>query len=675
MSNIFHFAIILCLFIINLKAEIIMPVTFGDGMVLQREKPLRIFGQATEGALITIQLNGQKVKVKATNGNWMTSLKPMQAGGPYELQISGDGSQLKFKDVMVGEVWLASGQSNMAMALQHTDKFEDYLPKTTNTQLRFLKIPVTEFGELDKRKISWKRCNQDTAKKFSAVAYHFATELQKRLGVTVAIIGSYRGGTWNENWMTPESIKNEPKLKYLFDKYEKEYSKFKNEADYEKAYKGYTQKLQEWRQKGGWSSGRVPFAPLGPKAYQRPSGLYNCMIKPLQPYTIRGCIWYQGEGNSSRYEEMLTLFPAFVKGWRQTWLNPNMPFYFVQLPPYKDKSWPHFRQSQLDCSKAISHCGMVVAEGCGDLEDIHPKTKKPIGDRLAIAVSAQVYGHKHTPFGPTFTSVTFENKYALVNFDHVGQGLLIKSDSTQSFEIAGEDKVFKTAHFLIESNKLKLWNDEITAPKYVRYAYSPYPDMSLFNKDGLPATPFISLKKSLKFDFQKPLSKEWFWGLGTWKAGNGILKAFESGPRRHGPVKNYRLTFKDIRFSYEFRLLGKAKHSSLPMNGSRERGHILNLVMTKDKVFIRLHPENYRKSSKSFTLVEKPINLQSDTWYKCEVEISGDKISAQINDFKISGSSKIIAEEKKNFGLGGDSGGPEGEKAGTLEFKNLVIDL
>lgn len=180
-------------------------------------------------------------------------------------------------------------------------------------------------------------------------------------------------------------------------------------------------------------------------------------------------------------------------------------------------------------------------------------------------------------------------------------------------------------------------------------------------------------KDSLSFDFQKPLSKDWFWGLGTWQAENGVLKAFESGPRRHGPVKNYRLTFKDITFTYEFRLVGKATHSILPMNGSRERGHMLNLVMAKDKVSIRIHPENYRTNGKSYTLVEKKMNLKSETWHKCQVEISGDKIIARINDIEISGNSKVIAEEKQNFGLGGGSGGPEGEQAGALAFRNLVI--
>jgi len=140
------------------------------------------------------------------------------------------------------------------------------------------------------------------------------------------------------------------------------------------------------------------------------------MIKPLQPYTIKGVIWYQGEGNSGRYEEFRSLFPAFVEGWRRTWQNPDLPFYFVQLPPYKDASWPHFRQAQLDCSKVIPNCGMVVSEGCGDLEDIHPKVKKPIGDRLAIAVSAEVYGHNHQPYGPVFESVEFRDAQAELRF-------------------------------------------------------------------------------------------------------------------------------------------------------------------------------------------------------------------------------------------------------------------
>ncbi|MGK0200549.1 MAG: sialate O-acetylesterase [Yoonia sp.] len=250
--------------------------------------------------------------------------------------------------------------------------------------------------------------------------------------------------------------------------------------------------MKEWKAKGGWSHGRVPFAPLGPKAYQRPSGLYEGMIKPLQPYSIKGCIWYQGEGNSARHEEFRTLFPAFVKGWRKTWENPDMPFYFVQLPAYKDESWPHFRQAQLDCAKSIPHCGMIVSEGCGDATDIHPKTKKPIGDRLAIAVSAEVYGQKHLSYGPVFRSVSFQGNVATVSFDHVGKGLVLKSKVTNAFEISGADRIYQVAQYQLADGRLMLWHDEVAEPKHVRYAYRPNPDMCLFNRSGLPASPFTS---------------------------------------------------------------------------------------------------------------------------------------------------------------------------------------
>ena len=474
-------------------AKIAMPVTFGDGMVLQREMPVRIFGGAPEGASVTVSLNGQQQTTASHNGSWMVMLEAMPAGGPYELHVSGDGEKLIFKDVMLGEVWLAGGQSNMAQALLSQIDFENYLPVEENPELRFIHIPLTEFGEMDRTGVEWNYFDQESVKTFSAVAFFFATELQKRLGVTVGIIGSYRGATWNENWMTPESIKNEPELKYLFENYDKEYAKFKDEAAYEEAYQQYLSDLSEWKDKGGWSFGMVPFAPLGPKAYQRPSGLYNTMIKPLQPYSIRGCIWYQGEGNAARHKEFRTLFPAFVEGWRQSWLNPEMPFYFVQLPGFgKGLDWPQFRQAQLDCSQQIDHCGMVVSEGCNDEDDIHPRVKKPIGDRLAIAVSAEVYGQNHIPYGPILKSVEFQNGKAKISFDYSGSGLVLCSDDTASFEIAGADKVYKKARVRVKKDVLVLSNNKIKQPIYVRYAYSPNPEMVLFNREGLPATPFTS---------------------------------------------------------------------------------------------------------------------------------------------------------------------------------------
>ncbi len=489
----FSIALVFC-FILQLSAvaKITMPVLFQDSMVLQRETPIKIFGKATEGAAIKVRLNGAERSTTARQGAWTVTLDAMPAGGPFELVISGDGDEIVYQDVMLGEVWLASGQSNMGFSVGGLIDFEKFLPKNKDPQLRLIQIPVTEFGKINRKRVKWTYADRESVQRFSAVAYFFAAELQKRLGVTVGIIGSYRGGTWNENWMTPESIKQEPELKYLFENYDKEYAKFENEAAYEEAYQQYLLDLKAWREKGGWSHGMVPFAPIGPKAYQRPSGLYNCMIKPLQPYTIKGCVWYQGEGNSARHKEFRTLFPAFVKGWRKAWGNPDMPFYFVQLPPFKDASWPHFRQAQLDSSKAIKHCGMVVSEGCGDEEDIHPRVKKPIGDRLAIAVSAEVYGQKHIPFGPTFKSVQFLKAKATVTFDHSGGELVLSAEDAGSFEIAGADKVFEKAEVLLQGDSLLLWSAKVGKPKYIRYAYKPNPEMILFNQEGLPASPFTT---------------------------------------------------------------------------------------------------------------------------------------------------------------------------------------
>jgi sialate O-acetylesterase len=474
-------------------AKITMPVTFGDGMVLQRDMPIRIFGEASESTSVTVVLNGQQQTAVSNNGKWMVTFQPMHAGGPYLLQITGNDEIITFKDVMVGEVWLASGQSNMAHELFHHIDFEKFLPGKENPNLRFIQIPVTEYGEIKRDGIEWTNFNKESVVKFSSVAYFFATELQKRLKVPVGIIGSYRGGTNNEYWMTPESIKNEQTLNYIFENYDKKFSKFKDVEAYDAAYEKYLIELKEWKEKGGWSHSTVPFPPMGPKSWQRPSGLYNAMIKPLQPYTIRGCIWYQGEGNSARYEEYKTLFPAFIKGWRKTWQNPNMPFYFVQLPGFgKGQHWPQFRQVQLECSKMIHNCGMVVSEGCDDEENIHPRMKKPIGDRLAIAISAEVYGQNHIPYGPIFKSVVFKKRKAVIYFDYCGSGLVLRPSDTHSFEIAGGDRIFFKANVELKGCEIKLWSKKIKYPKYVRYAYSPNPQMALFNQEGLPASPFIS---------------------------------------------------------------------------------------------------------------------------------------------------------------------------------------
>jgi sialate O-acetylesterase len=471
-----------------------LPVCFTDNMVLQRNRPVAIWGDATPGSEITVSFARQTVKTQADrDGKWRAKLDPMPASGEgrtLTIHSSIGNYQSSFDNVLVGEVWLAGGQSNMAFGLGGHRDSEKHLPKKDNPLIRILHVPVTEFGPVNRDRTNWVVCGPKSTPRFSAVAYFFATELQRRLGVPIGIIGSYRGGTWNENWMTPASIKDEPKLKYLFEKYEDAYGEFEDEADYEEAYQEFRVKLKEWQAKGGWSHGPVPTPPVGPKSSRRPSGLYECMIKPLQPYTIKGVIWYQGEGNSWRYDEFRTLFPAFIEGWRKTWENPELPFYFVQLPPFKAEQWPRFRQAQLDCAKAIPHCGMVVAEGCGDLEDIHPKVKKPIGERLAQAACVEQYGQAGPAYGPMCKSVERRGHSLIVTFDYVGSGLVCKGEQLSSFGIAGEDSEFVKADARIAGNTIEVSSKDVAEPESVRYAYAPFPVMDLFNRDGLPASPF-----------------------------------------------------------------------------------------------------------------------------------------------------------------------------------------
>ncbi len=481
----------------SVQAELRMPVCFSDNMVLQRGEPVAVWGEADPGTEVTVEFAGQKKTATADAAkHWKITLDPMPASSlGRNLVVSSPSTNnhqpTTIHNVVVGEVWLAGGQSNMAFHMGGLRDVQKRLPAEPNPQLRFIHIPVTEFGEINREGLNWKIADKESLRGFSAVAYFFATELQQRLQVPVGIIGSYRGATWNENWMTPESIKGEPTLNYLFDEYDAGYAKFANEAEYEATYQEFLVKVKAWEAAGGWSSGRRPVAPMGPKANQRPSGLYECMIKPLQPYTLKGVIWYQGEGNSGRYEEFRTLFPAFVEGWRKTWGNPELPFYFVQLPPYKDASWPLFRQAQLDCANAIPNCGMVVSEGCGDLNDIHPKVKKPIGDRLAIAVSAEVYGQDHLPYGPMHKSVERRGGKLVIDFDHCGSGLTARGDMLKSFEVAADDGVFVSAEARIVGKTIKVWSEEVSEPATVRYAWAPFPIMDLFNQEGLPASPFV----------------------------------------------------------------------------------------------------------------------------------------------------------------------------------------
>jgi sialate O-acetylesterase len=423
-----------------------------------------VWGTADEGETVTVNISGPgasapPVSAVTTNGRWLVQLAALKAGGPFTLTISGKNS-VTVKDVLVGEVWVASGQSNMEWPLSLTDGAKKTIAASANPNIRLFSVPKNvsdvPIKELNSK---WLECDPNTVVSFSAVAFFFARDLQKSLHVPVGLIHSSWGGTVAEAWASRAALEANPELKRLI-------------------------------------PGKILVDDKKPNPNQG-TALFNGMIEPLLPFAIKGAIWYQGESNASRAHEYRTLFPTMIQSWRDAWKNPNMPFLFVQLAPWQkivaepqDSAWAELREAQLLTSLKLPHTGMAVITDVGDPKDIHPRKKEPVGGRLALAAEALVYGHNIEYAGPLFDKLTVEGNKAMLSFTHVGKGLTAKGSPLTGFTIAGADRRFHNAVAKIDRDKIIVESDKVAKPVAVRYGWCDCPVVNLWNADGLPASPF-----------------------------------------------------------------------------------------------------------------------------------------------------------------------------------------
>lgn len=477
-----------------------MPVTYSDNMVLQREKPLSVTGIANAGQKVTVQIAGQKKEtVTAPNGKWSVILEPLRAGGPYELTIeafsdkkgkkkANDSQKIVYKNVLIGEVWLCSGQSNMAFRVdelvdsQHKE-LTGYAGK--QPQIRLFNMEprwFTNAVEWDTSVMDslnrlqyyhdtqWTVCNEQTADKFSAVAFSFGQMLSDSLQVPVGLILNAVGGSGTEAWIDRKTLE--------FD---------------------FTDILYNWTENDfiqDWVRGRAALnIKKSTNKQQRhpyePCYLYETGIEPLQQYPIRGIIWYQGESNAQNIETHERLFPLLVNSWRENW-QEELPFYYVQLSSIDRPSWTWFRDSQRRMMQEIPNCGMAVSSDRGDSLDVHPRYKREIGERLARWALNQTYGHRLTPSGPLFRSVEFKDDAAYITFDYAEGLHTSDGQPIRTFEIAEYDGLFVPAEAEIVDGKVKVRSDKIARPQLVRYGWQPFTRANLVNRDELPASTFRS---------------------------------------------------------------------------------------------------------------------------------------------------------------------------------------
>jgi sialate O-acetylesterase len=510
----------LCLIATAARAAVTLPSLFTNRMVLQRDQPIKIWGKAAPGEKVTVTFADKTATTTAgSSGRWLATLPPMPASAkPRSLKItsseipnpSSEISNLKSEttttttitNVLVGDVWLASGQSNMFFQLRQTVNAQETIAASANPNIRYFDVPRTVADEPQfTTKSQWVDCTPKTSGRFSAVAFHFAQQLQRDLDIPVAIIHASWGGTNAEAWTPRDILAASPITAGIITKWDATMRDFpKIKADFEAS----KDRLDaEWKlacEKAAAEGRMPPAAPrlrTGPGTQYQPAGLYNAMIAPLAPYAIRGVIWYQGEGNAPRPVQYRALFPAMINSWRALWDRPDLPFLFVQLPnlarqPEPSKSgWAEIREAQLR-ALALPHTAMAVTIDVGDPKNLHPANKLPVGQRLAYAAEA-LCGQR-----PPATAICpYPAKYHIkgneIRVTLTPAGITLKTSDNavpRGLVIAAADKKFVPACTRIEGNTLVIWSDEIKSPAAARHAWADNPDRNLVSAAGLPVSPF-----------------------------------------------------------------------------------------------------------------------------------------------------------------------------------------
>lgn len=489
-------------------ADVKLPALFSDHMVLQQGDRTPIWGTADAGEAIKVTLGDQTWETKADGqGRWRIDMKGLKASDqPTELIIKGNNT-ITLSDVLIGEVWICSGQSNMEWPVVASADSAKTLASAEQPMLRLFKVPrKTSLEPLNDIAASWKECKPQEVQSFSAVGYFFGRYLRRDRKVPIGLIQSAWGGTVAEAWTSKEALNDHADLAYLVKRHQEAVAFYvKNEkrlwAEYEEKRAKYVKENTPPTQQGGQTGSATvlpppPFKPpTDPRANPNAAAqLYNGMIAPLQPFAIRGVIWYQGESNAGRAFEYRTLMPILIGSWRKAWNHDDMTFLMVQLAPYErgvpEGIWPELREAQWLTTKILKKCGMVVITDVGDRNDIHPKEKGVVGERLAFAARAIAYGEPIEWSGPMYEKMEKRGNEIVLHFSHVGSGLVAKNGPLMGFTICGPDQQFVKADARIDGKTVVVSHPDIKEPVAVRFGWDNYPTVNFYNEDGFPATPF-----------------------------------------------------------------------------------------------------------------------------------------------------------------------------------------
>jgi len=476
------------------QADVSLPNIFGDHMVLQREQANPVWGTADTGEAVTVTIDGQShATVAAEDGKWRVKLNPLNAGGPYTLSVTGNNS-LSFEDVLVGEVWFCSGQSNMGWVMKNTNHADVELATANNPQIRLIAVAKDGTQELkDNFKGQWEVSTSESAAGFSAVGYLFGKRLQNALNVPVGLIDNSWGGSSAEAWVPRETLEAAGIYDALLASWDEKTAALTDEMQ--------AARVDEFR---AWEAAGKPAPwkrwPNDPRNGQhRPANIYNGMVHPLTGYGIRGVIWYQGESNAGRAYQYRELFPLLITTWRDLWQQGDFPFYWVQLADYQseasepgDDAWAELREAQT-MTLSLPNTGEAVIIDAGEGRDIHPRDKQTVADRLVRHALAKDYGYDMVSDSPSYASMAIEGNTVTLAFDDVSEDGLRAFDTTEvkGFSIAGADQKFVWAMAeIVGKNKVKVSSELVSEPVAVRYAWAINPVGNLQDRNGLPVTPF-----------------------------------------------------------------------------------------------------------------------------------------------------------------------------------------
>jgi sialate O-acetylesterase len=490
----------------SILAAVRLPAIFSDHAVLQRNMPVPVWGWAKPGEQIVVQIAGQEHKATADdNGKWTVTLEPLPVGEPLTLVVEGIEGRVGRKDLLVGDVWLCSGQSNMEWPVAASTNADLEIPAADHPHIRIVRVKgpgsQTTVEDFDG---GWAVCSPETVRGFSAVGYFFGRELQQLVGVPIGLIDNSWGGSACDAWIRRDRLEGNPLYAAQLENWDRiaaEYDQAKAQADYEK-------NLAAWRERADAAKAEGKPEPPGRPYFnnplignQRPANLYHARLGPILGYALRGAIWYQGETNAGRAYQYREMFPLLIQTWRDDWKQGDFPFYWVQLADFMaeraepgDSAWAELREAQTLTQDRLPNTGQAVIIDLGEGADIHPRNKLEVGRRLARWALARDYGRDIVCQSPRYESMEKVGDTIIVKLKDVAGGLrTVDASEVQGFALAGEDRRWVWAQAKIAApDKVAVRSDAVSDPVAVRYAWADNPVCNLYNNVGLPVTPFRS---------------------------------------------------------------------------------------------------------------------------------------------------------------------------------------